>query len=123
MVYRNSNNNAAAANAIIDSTSSGMPKYGHIWSTICSIIYAIASFFIIKSALTPSDEAESHNIMKWSASIVLIFVILLNAIIYLAKDKSTEEKKAKVRETVGWIAVGPWVVIIVCCIVLGFANL
>lgn len=122
MIYRNPSNDAVVTNAIISSTSSGMPKYGHIWSTICSVIYGIASVFIIKSALTDNNDTESHNVMKWSIASVLIFVILLNTIIYFAKDKSTEEKKANARETVGWIAVGPWVLVIICCIILGLSQ-
>ncbi len=119
MVYRNSANDTATTNAIINSTSSGMPKYGHIWSAICSVIYGIASFFIIKSAMATKDEENSHNAIKWTIGSILVFIILLNAIIYFAKDKSTEQKKAKTKEIVGWIAVGPWVVILIFLIIMG----
>jgi len=110
---------ANATGKLLDKTSRGMPKYGFIISIIMSIIYVLISGFLIKSALSGHDDGEeNHNVMKWSVSIILLLLTIINLIIYFSKDKSTDDEKEDVNEIVGWVAISPLVVILICFVIM-----
>lgn len=118
MVY--TGRNMAAVNST-NTASSGlekfMPKHGEKLAIVLGILYVIGGAYWIRNDLTD----ESINEFKWRLTIPYILIIaqILNLVIYLMRDKSTDEKKESAKNTAGWLSFSPICLAIIIIVVAG----
>jgi len=97
------------SNSSLSKGDNTIKKHGNIIAGVMSFIYLLCAFFIGKNILESKAEADFG---MYFIEILLILLPIIILLIYVIRNKSTQEKKYKTNEIVAWLSLSPIILIL-----------